>query len=127
VYCYDPDQFVENDVLPLKAPVRGAAVLVRAVSPRILNQSAVLTAHGPPWATIEEKPHRVALKLRSLVRLVVPAEMKVPLLRHLNDYGVNDVTLFPDLDGLSRHSNWGTERMAAVAKAKTETPTGDGP
>jgi len=27
-------------------------------------------------------------------------------LRHLNDYGINRATLFPDMDGLSEYANF---------------------
>jgi hypothetical protein len=32
-------------------------------------------------------------------------------LRRLDIYGINQVNLFPDLDGLSRHINWETRVM----------------
>jgi hypothetical protein len=35
----------------------------------------------------------------------------------LDDYGINRVTLFPDLEGLSAHKNWETSRMAGKRRA----------
>jgi hypothetical protein len=39
-------------------------------------------------------------------------ELKNELLQTLDDYGLNQVTLFPGLDGWSSHINWETRIIA---------------
>ncbi|BDU68407.1 hypothetical protein GETHOR_05080 [Geothrix oryzae] len=111
VYLYDPDRFVKEDALPLDATVVGVAYIPRAIAPRILNQKGAFTLHGPPTAEIEDKPHMIWTEHSNLARLGIRKEQKPEILTMLNDYGVNQVSLFPDLDGLSNHINWETRLM----------------
>ena len=57
-----------------------------------------------------------------LVELAIPAALKSEILIMLDDYGINRVTLFPDLDGLSQHINWETVRMLERSKRKKTKP-----
>ena len=51
-----------------------------------------------------------------LVAICIPAATKPALMETLNTYGINVVALFPDLDGLSKHINWGTRKGTASVK-----------
>ncbi len=116
VFCYEPAAFV-SAATPLSTEVPALGLIARAISPRILNQRAVFTVHGPPSQPADLQPHPLVKGSVNLARLVIPAELKADLLRALNVYGINAVTLFPDLDGLSAHSNWETRRMAARVRS----------
>ena len=41
-----------------------------------------------------------------LVKTIIPAYLKVEIVHMLNQYGINYLNLFPDLDGLSKHLTW---------------------
>ena len=112
VLCFEPLAFV-SATTPLSARVPALGMIPRAISPRLLNQSSVFTVHGPPSQPADAQPHPSLKDSVNLARLVIPAEMKADLLRNLNAYGINAVTLFPDLDGLSTHANWETRSMAS--------------
>lgn len=113
VYCYDPDQFIVERVLPLEeVDSVGAGFMPRSISPRILNQRAVFTVHLPATSPLPIKPSPVLTDHPNLAKLVVPAGQKTALLQLLNDYGINHAVLFPDLEGLSRHVNWETANIA---------------
>lgn len=73
-----------------------------SVAPRILRQGGIFTLHGPPTRSMEAGlPHGDRLE-----KLMIPAANKRPIAIQLSHYGVNQMSLFPDLDGLSRHINW---------------------
>ena len=118
VFCYDPKVYLDEMVVPLdSAECRGAGFIPRAISPRILNQKSVFTVHLPATQTIQVEPHYAWKDHSTLAKLVIPAKLKPELIEMLNDYGINSVTLFPDLEGLSRHVNWETETIARTPKA----------
>jgi hypothetical protein len=73
--------------------------------PRITRQGGLFTIHGNPSIPLEARP----TGLTDLARIVIPNESRDPLLRELSYYGINAVTLFPDLDGLSAFLNWTVE------------------
>jgi hypothetical protein len=68
---------------------------------RMVSQSSVFTIHPKP------RPGNSILDLlrqeEYLVRYVIPADRKAQLLRDLMALGVNELTMFPDLDGLSAY------------------------
>jgi hypothetical protein len=113
VYLYDPPAFVRESVLELDAEVDGVGFIPRAIAPRLLNQKAAFTVHGPPNREITVKPHPYLQGYANLACLIIKKHCKPELLQMLDDYGINNVTLFPDLDGLSLHVNWETCLMVA--------------
>lgn len=110
VHCFDPEFFLndQNFVSMEQAECFAVAYIPRALTPRILNQNAVFTVHLPTSNAVPIRPVPNRGNTPSLGRLIVPATLKLSVLEMLNDYGVNSVTLFPDLEGLSRHINWET-------------------
>ena len=68
---------------------------------RIVSQEGVFTCHPNPAEPFD--PGRGEF---GVVRVVIPAKAKVRLLVDLDSLGINEASLFPDLDGLSRHMNW---------------------
>jgi hypothetical protein len=69
---------------------------------RITRQSGIFTIHNPPVLCLDE-PGRGPDRLEAIV---IPRVYRQTLLEELSYYGINRLTLFPDLDGLSRHVNW---------------------
>lgn len=72
------------------------------VVPRITRQGGLFTVHGEPSVPLEATKDGSA----DFVRITIPRESRDSLLRELSYYGINAVTLFPDLDGLSAFLNW---------------------
>jgi hypothetical protein len=73
-----------------------------SVAPRILRQGGIFTLHGPPSVPM----HEAIADTDRLERFVIPAAAKRNFAVELSHVGVNRMSLFPDLDGLSRHINW---------------------
>ncbi|KOP36543.1 hypothetical protein AKO67_19180 [Flavobacterium sp. VMW] len=74
---------------------------------RIVAQAGWFTAHrysktDNQFVTLEKN-----INLKShLTEIEIPAQLKKELLRKLSMFGVNNQTIFPDVNGLSLHLNW---------------------
>jgi hypothetical protein len=120
VFCYNPDLFLDEKIVDLEtANCSGAAFVPRAISPRILSQRAVFSVHLPAAREILVKSSGATPDQPNLAKLIVPASLKGALIELLNDYGISRVSLFPDLDGLSRHVNWETEEIVKRRQLKS--------
>jgi hypothetical protein len=73
-----------------------------AVGQRIIQQGGIFTVHNPPTLSIEEGlPNGDQLE-----KLVIDRSYRKKFAEELSHYGINKLSLFPDLDGLSTHINW---------------------
>lgn len=72
-----------------------------AFAARISRQSGEFTIHGAADREISDK-----LGFGELRRYVVPVAMRESMTLDLDQFGYNSASLFPDLDGLSKHLNW---------------------
>jgi hypothetical protein len=99
VYCMESRLIVDPDVFkdPLMMP-HAARYLPRRVLARIASQASTLTLFADPTTAFES--HIPCTKL------VVKSDAKRPLRQTLHTYGINEQSLFPDLDGLGRHLRW---------------------
>jgi hypothetical protein len=74
-------------------------------SPRMIAQSALFTIQEDPWKDMEQFfPCQLPdehFDLAELVRFEVPAHAKGSCLLQLEGLGVNNRTLYPDLDGIA--------------------------
>ena len=68
-----------------------------AISPRVFAQQSVFTCHSEP---------QTEFKHSSLERWLVASSACWSIKRSLNAAGLNAASLFPGLDGLSRHLAW---------------------
>lgn len=115
VYCYFPRSIVPDSTpFPLVTPGIGG-IAPRVSGPRMLNQRGVFTLHNPPTQTIKaEEIDAGHLRVPNLKTLRIPGDLKQSVLEHLEQYGINRSTLFPDLDGLSADVNVKTRQIAVV-------------
>lgn len=77
----------------------------RGIAPRIIRQGGLFTIHPRPRQPLTEESSGIF----ELKRITIPAASKVRLRAELSFYGVNSLSLFPDLDGLSNFLNWTIE------------------
>jgi hypothetical protein len=70
----------------------------RYVTKRLEVQAGIFTIHNPPNLCLDEVSPRGALR-----KIVIDKSYVDDLRKELSLYGVNERTLFPDLDGLARH------------------------
>jgi hypothetical protein len=72
------------------------AVNPSRVTPRQASQRSAFTLHNDIWTPLEE------LAPKQLCRIDVPAACFPQARAFLNLAGINEYTMFPDLDGLAR-------------------------
>lgn len=82
-----------------------------AISPRVLNQKGLFSIHCDATQKIEVKASRINYNQPNLVKMIIPAALKIEIIKILEDYGIDHSVLFPDLDGLSEYINNRTKRI----------------
>lgn len=120
VWAYMPEFVVSATGLKQSPFERKKIAMFRpsAVSPRIPRQSGIFSVHCPKQWVIEDE-------IETLIRYKVPSKNKGEIMRELDFLGVNYTSLFPDLDGLSKHLNWiaadrDQHRITEIALGKEE-------
>lgn len=99
LFCFYAEEAMYIEPLPdqIETIRKSAIILPRAVSPRITRQMGRFSYHPvPSEATFYGETWKVVIK----------AEAKAEFVAGLSYFGVNQSTLFPDLDGLSGFMNW---------------------
>jgi len=76
----------------------------RGVTQRLVMQSGIFTIHNPPEECLED--HINTNLPRKLEKIIIERPYLNNLKIDLSFYGVNESTLFPDFDGLSRYMAW---------------------
>ncbi|TAJ11630.1 FRG domain-containing protein [Marinilabiliaceae bacterium JC017] len=87
---------------PFTIPEGIFRVSPRSIAPRIMRQGGIFTIHNSPSACLEKNmPQGDRLE-----KIIINRQYRKQFTIELSHYGVNKLSLFPDLDGLSRHVNW---------------------
>jgi hypothetical protein len=68
---------------------------------RLINQFGYFTIHTGPMTELEQD-----FSVENFDKIIIPSFLKKELIFLVNQLGVNNMTIFPDLDGLSRHLSW---------------------
>jgi len=111
IYVHMPRGFIDKDEAEFCNIQGSPAMIPRALTKRILNQQSFFTVHFPVDSEIKPQyPNRLPKGCPDLIKIEIPKESKQEILSELDAYGINQVSLFPDLDGLSKYINWGTQQ-----------------
>jgi len=105
VYAYKTSNVANREIMGKQSPFdrQGVTLFVPSrVSSRVSRQIGMFTLHGPATVPLEE----AMTPLDRLEKIIIDASYRSELLFELNQYGINNQTLFPNLVGLSRHFNW---------------------
>ena len=68
---------------------------------RIANQLGYFTIHKYPNVAMTKKNY-----IPFLEKYIIPSEMKEEIIFMLNQFGVNFLSIYPDLEGLAKHLSW---------------------
>jgi len=107
LYCLKADRIYEKtDISPFSATTL-AKYKPHTVASRIVRQGGLFTIHPTPTTPLPNaKSSKDTLEL-----IVIDSEFRLELPFILSHYGINHSSIFPDLDGLSKHINWHSENM----------------
>lgn len=106
IYVFYPDNLLEEEAFNYRDVTEVKQYIPRSIVTRILNQSGRFTYHPNPSKEIEFGELSHPFVGQKLKKILIPKEAKEHILDELNIYNINELSLFPDLDGLSRHFNW---------------------
>ena len=98
IYAYQSNKYlqVESQKDPFSVD-RVARVIPNHVTARISVQSGLFTIHPSP-----SEPFTAP----GVEKFVIPANSRKPIKRALHKVGIDNASLFPDLDGIARHIDW---------------------
>nr|WP_320049992.1 FRG domain-containing protein [uncultured Desulfuromonas sp.] len=113
-FCYSTKQEVESSSELKTTPYYVACYRPRAVTPRLVSQKGLFTYHGQPDIPVKAIKGPTEQSCSELIKVLIPGAIKEELCFQLNRYGINKVSLFPDLDGLSSYINWQTKNKAFI-------------
>jgi len=107
IYIYRPDSLIDHNINnPFELKLLKNKIGFHqpsASSNRIVNQFGYFSVHLNPSLALDDKT-----KDGYLEKIIIKKEIKKDLMFMLNQYGINYLTLFPDLEGLSKHLCWNT-------------------
>jgi hypothetical protein len=72
-----------------------------ASSFRIINQLGYFSIHNKPSLELSEESGKVPIE-----KVIIPKIFKKEIVFILNQFGINNLLIYPDLDGLSKHLIW---------------------
>lgn len=108
IYVYKPIEVIDAEKLsPFELSENDITIgfhQPNSSSERIINQLGYFSVHSNPKLDLNSKN-----KIGILERLIIKKEIKQDIVFMLNQYGINYLNLFPDLEGLSKHLNWFSE------------------
>jgi hypothetical protein len=107
IYIYNPNTIIQHETVnPFEMEISKKIEFHQpnSSSSRIINQLGYFSVHTNPKLALNDKT-----KDGQLEKLIIRKELKKELMYMLNQYGVNYLTLFPDLEGLSKHLEWFAE------------------
>lgn len=102
IFSYRPDTLMWTEFFK---PLDFSGIAVYKpfhLAQRITRQMGIFTVHGPATLALDE----VEGEAEKLEAIVIERGYRKELLFDLASYGINHGSLFPDLDGLSKHTNW---------------------
>jgi FRG domain len=107
VWALRLNTFLKPDLFAMPFSVQKVhKVYPPAIATRISVQQSVFTIHPHP---------NKELKHDTLCKFEIPSDQKGSFLIYLNRFGINQMTLFPDVDGLCQHLSW-TQRTVDERK-----------
>jgi len=98
VYIFQPTEFVDfTKVSPFEIKSKYLFYQPSTSSERLANQFGYFSVHSQPKEPFDDE---------SITKIIIPKRFKKEISRLLNQYGINYLLLFPDLEGLSKHLSW---------------------
>lgn len=121
----DLEAISESDALDPFGLHRTMIFRPKHIAARIISQFGLFTIHH--FDTTEN--NWVALNrnrefLHKLTKVIIPSDMFHDLRKELDRFGFNPATMFPDLDGVSRNSQWQHSYLEDEGPSRLKVPPG---
>ncbi len=94
VYLYEAREYKREEKINIQKLTKPIEFLPAHGTRRITAQSGAFTIHPDSSPEIDEP---------KIMKLIIPKDLKPMFLKYLSKYGINNSTIFPDLDGLCAH------------------------
>lgn len=94
VYLYQAREYKREEKINITKLDKPIVFLPSHGSKRITAQSGAFTLHPNCHPEIDEP---------AITKLIIPSKLKPTFIKCLSKYGINNSTIFPDLDGLCAH------------------------
>lgn len=101
IYAYYNPYRIKTDEINVFQHEGIGKVKPNGTAARVVRQSGIFTIHNPPTLSLEDN-----LEDNILEKIIIDSSYRNELRFELSHYGINEFSLFPDLDGLSQHVNW---------------------
>lgn len=101
IYAYYNPYSIKTDEINVFQHKGIGKVKPYGTAARVVRQSGIFTIHNPPTLNLEDN-----LEDNILEKIIIDSTYRNELRFELSHYGINEFSLFPDLDGLSQHVNW---------------------
>lgn len=102
VYIFPVDKYIiTEDKTPFELKSDVVFYQPSTSNDRLANQYGYFSVHKNPTEEFNSKS-----KFGELKKIIIPNKLKKDLIIMLNQYGTNYLSLFPDLEGLSKHLSW---------------------
>lgn len=120
-YAYLPYYYADYKNLDLNNFDKVLAYRPRSINKRIINQQAIFTIQPNAANNIEELfvKHPEMFNTNQLYKLCIPSSIKQELMEALRFFGITEMSLFPDLNGLSDYINRQTKEIVFRKNNKT--------
>ncbi len=104
IFAYNSDTYLR--VHNVDNPFNLAEGTVKMLQPnsshsRLINQFGYFTIHNGPESELKEVNSKGEIH-----KIIIPSKLKEELVFMINQLGINYMTIYPDLDGLSKHLCW---------------------
>lgn len=94
VYLYEAREYKREEKINIAKLDKTVVFLPSHGSKRITAQSGAFTLHPNSHPEIDEP---------AITKFIIPSKLKPTFIKCLSKYGINNSTIFPDLDGLCAH------------------------
>ncbi len=103
VFCYASKKYVVTEnINPFDLKIGKIAYFQpTSSSTRIINQLGHFTIHNPASLALDDKTQNGIIE-----KILIKKELKNEMIIMLHQYGINYLSLFPDLEGISKHLSW---------------------
>lgn len=108
IYAYYNDQSLKTETIEPFKHEGVSKVKPNGMAPRVVRQSGIFTIHNPPKLNLKDNLN----ENDRLEKIIIDSSYRKELRFELSHYGINALSLFPDLDGLSQHINWFMEESS---------------